>query len=82
MKKLIVTLLLLMPVGVVTAYFTGPYTAVNQAAATMIQHESLKVNTDRTQSADDIQKFYDHDERVICYVYVNVGISCVNDNTQ
>lgn len=26
-----------------------------------------------------VQKIYDHDEGVICYVYLQRGISCVND---
>lgn len=82
MKKVIIVAIagmLLMPFFTAVAYFTGPYTPVNNASQVMVA-AAIQKQTNETDSGE-IQKFYDTDERVICYVYVGKAISCVNDMT-
>jgi len=39
----------------------------------MVVYDTIKVGM------YPLTKVYDHDENVICYVYVSIGVSCVKD---
>lgn len=78
MKVLLICALLLIPVFSI-AFFGGPYASVNHAGMTMVMNESIR--DERGVTIAEVQKFYDYEERVLCYVYVGVAISCVNDQT-
>ena len=49
---------------------------LSYAVTGLVQYQGLNLNI----FGSTVNKFYDHDEGVVCYTITDYGISCIKDN--